>query len=58
MIESCGEHLKIGDLTIKDSSGDALSQELETVHSGLEQNATMIAASFLLDGTAKTLCSV
>ena len=42
-------------LTLEGARGDALAEQLEAVHFGLDQAASVIAAPFLPDGAAKPL---
>lgn len=42
-------------MTLEGARGDALAKQLEAVHFGLDQAASVIAAPFLPDGAAKPL---
>ena len=56
-IEDCSTDFELGNLTVEGAGDNALAQEFEAVHFGLDQTATMIAAPLFPDGTTKPLCS-
>ena len=55
-IQDCSTDFGLGNLTIEGAGDNALAQEFEAVHFGLDQTATMIAAPLLPDGATKPLC--
>lgn len=53
-IEDCSTDFELGYLTLEGPRGDALAEQLEAVHLGFDQAASMVAAPLFPDGPAQS----
>jgi hypothetical protein len=55
-IEDCSTDFELGNLTIEGAGDNALTEELEAVHFGLDQTAAMVATPLFPVGATEPLC--